>query len=247
MGTTYMGLVNKVLLRLNEVELNELNFPDALGLHKQAKVSVNDAINMIHIQEFEWPFNAYEHTQTLGVGQEEYGWPTDFKAADWNSFQIKKDATIGNSSKTLRQINTSEWYEKAKDNDENSEGEGRDIPRYVFQAHGDGFGVTPSPNKNYIIRFRYFKMPTTLSLFDDECNIPSRFDHVIVASALYFMYMWLDNSTRAEAVLAKEYEPMLNDMENLLIQNKKDFYDTRVPSAFGGGISAGTSGYISTR
>ena len=94
MATTFIDLTNKVLRRLNEVELTSSDFSSASGVQALAKDSVRDAIAKVNQAEFEWPFKSAEHTQVMAVGQEEYTWPTFFKVAEWNSFQIQKDDSI---------------------------------------------------------------------------------------------------------------------------------------------------------
>ena len=101
------------------------------------------AIAKINQAEFEWPFNSAEHTQVLAVGQEEYTWPTFFKVAEWNSFQIQKDASIGVESKGLSFIERDHWYRSYRDNDDNAGTSGTNCPMYVFPSSGNGYGVSP--------------------------------------------------------------------------------------------------------
>ena len=57
MGTTYLDLTNKVLRKLNQVELTSTNFASARGLHAEAKDAVLESVQRINFQKFEWPFN----------------------------------------------------------------------------------------------------------------------------------------------------------------------------------------------
>ena len=92
MPATYLDLSNRVLRRLNEVEMTSSDFPTVRGVQALCKDAVKAAIANINQSEFEWPFNAAEHTDTLTIGREEYDWPTYFKVVDWNSFQIFDNA-----------------------------------------------------------------------------------------------------------------------------------------------------------
>ena len=75
---------------MNEVEVSEADFSNTRGVQTLAKDAVLDSIGAINQAEYEWPFNAAQHTQVLAVGQEEYSWPSFFKIVDWNTFQIQK-------------------------------------------------------------------------------------------------------------------------------------------------------------
>ena len=89
MASNYITLCNKVLRRLNEVEIPEADFPNTRGVQSLVKDAVKAAVAKINQAEFEWPFNAAEFTQTLTAGQTEYAWPNAFKIVDWNSFQLQ--------------------------------------------------------------------------------------------------------------------------------------------------------------
>ena len=104
MPSTYISLCNQVARRLNEVEIVDSDFASATGVQSVIKDAVKAAVAKLNQMEFEWPFNAAEETDTLIVGQEEYIWPTFYKIADWNSFQIQADATLGAGFTTLKFI-----------------------------------------------------------------------------------------------------------------------------------------------
>ena len=57
MSYDYIGLVNDVNRRLNEVELTSANFASAKGFYSLIKDSVNSAIRDINQTHHEWPFN----------------------------------------------------------------------------------------------------------------------------------------------------------------------------------------------
>ena len=112
MPSTYIDLCNKVLRRLNEVEIAVGDFPTVRGVQALVKDAVRSSIAKINQAEYEWPFNAAEHTETLVAGQTEYVWPSYFKVSDWNTFQIQKDNSLGTGYKTLSAIDRDEWYSK---------------------------------------------------------------------------------------------------------------------------------------
>jgi hypothetical protein len=237
MPSTYMGLTNRLLRRLNEVEIDEADFAAVRGIQATAKDCVLDAIREINTAKIDWPFNAVEHSQDLEVGVEEYAWPSDFTAADWNSFQLQKDDTLNIEHKYLPTISREEWYQNVRDVDYDSETDGRNVPDFVFPSHGQGWGVTPSPNEEYPIKYRYYKNPTDLDLFDDEVTIPNKFDYVIIAGALYHMNLFKEN-VEASQMMRGAFDAGLKNMSNMFLPNPMYIRSTIVN--FGGGSSLTT-------
>lgn len=239
MPSTYMDLTNRLLRRVNDVELTQSAFASARGLQATAKDIILDTVREINSSRIDWPFNAVEHSQTLSIGVEEYAWPADFVAADWNSFQLQKDDTLNINHKQLQPITREEWYHNYRDLDYDSETAGKAVPDLVFPSHGNGWGITPSPNAAYPIKYRYYKSPPDLDLFDDEVTIPSKFDYVIMAGALYHLNLFKENADGV-AIAKKRFDDGINDMTNLFLPNPTKVYDSRVN--FGGGQSGG--GYL---
>jgi len=227
MASTYIDLCNKVLRRLNEVEIATAEFANTRGIQSLVKDAVQAAVSKINQAEYEWPFNAAEFSQTLTAGQTEYTWPTAYKKADWNSFQIQKDSSLGASFKSLGYLERDDWYANHRDADYEAGSAGRAIPDNVFPSHGNGFGVTPSPNKAYTVRFRYYLNYTNLTAFSDVTRIPESFDTVIVDGALYHLYMFKDNLDAANAAY-QAFMLGIKDLQTLFINNFEYIRDTRV-------------------
>ena len=227
MPSTYLNLCNMVLRRINEVEMTSAEFADVRGVQALVKDAVRAAIAKINQAEFEWPFNASEHTQVLEVGRTEYDWPDYFKIADFNSFQIQKNDSLGVSYKTLSAIERDEWYSKYRDTDYDAGSTGRAVPDFVFPSHGTGFGVTPSPDKTYSLRFRYYLNYADLTAHDDVTRIPESFDTVIIDGALYHLYMFKDNIDAANAAF-QAFTLGLKDLQTLYINSYEYVRDTRI-------------------
>lgn len=227
MATTFIDLTNKVLRRLNEVEITSSDFASATGVQALAKDAVRDSIGKINQAEFEWPFNSAEHTQTLAVGQEEYTWPTFYKVAEWNSFQIVKDASLGVESQQLKFIERDVWYRDYRDADDNSGSSGVGVPIYVFPSSGNGYGVSPSPDKTYTIKFRYYQTHTDLNLFNDATLVPTNHDAVIVDGALFYMYLFKDNMEAAQ-ISAGSFQQGIKEMQTIHINKYESVRDRRV-------------------
>jgi len=88
MAYDFLGLVNDVNRRLNEVELTASNFDSALGFYSAAKDSVNASLRFINQTAFEWPFNHVEQEEDLTAGEIRYAYPADAKTIDFDSFRI---------------------------------------------------------------------------------------------------------------------------------------------------------------
>lgn len=227
MPSTYIDLCNKVLRRLNEVEIAADDFGSVRGVQALVKDAVKDSISRINQAEFEWPFNAAETTQTLVAGQTEYNWPSYFKIADWNSFQVQKNESLNTGYKALKYIERDEWYKSHRDDDYDAASAGRGVPEMVFSGHGNGFGLTPSPDAAYDVRFRYYLNYADLTASDDVTRIPETFDTVIVDGALYALYMFKDNIEAAQ-VAYMSFEKGIKDMQGIYINSYESIRDTRV-------------------
>ena len=227
MPSTYISLCNQVARRLNEVEIVDSDFASATGVQSVIKDAVKAAVAKINQMEFEWPFNAAEETDTLIVGQEEYIWPTFYKIADWNSFQIQADATLGAGFTTLKFIERDEYYSKYRDIDATAGSAGTSLPRFIFPSHGNGYGVSPSPNKAYTLKFRYFLNFSDSTNFDDVTRIPESYDTVLIDGALYHMYVFKSNMEAAQAAFAA-YEQGVKNLQSLYINNYSSIRDTRI-------------------
>ena len=86
--SNYLGLVNKVLVKINEPVLTASTFAQDRGIQTLVKNAVNDSIHDIINAEVEWPFNVESGTETLLAGVGTYALPTDFRTMDWDSFFI---------------------------------------------------------------------------------------------------------------------------------------------------------------
>lgn len=227
MPSTFIDLTNQLLRRLNEVEIAFPDFDSARGVQALAKDAIRNAIQKINHTEYEWPFNAAEHSITLEQGREEYSWPVFYKTADWNSFQIIKNEELGVGYKTLKFIDRDTWYKNYRDDDYEAGSTGIDVPDYVFPSHGNGYGVSPSPDKPYELRFRYYLNNAVLAAPNDTSRIPEIYDNVIIEGALYYLYMFRDNAEAAN-IAATVFEQGVKEMRTLLINKYEKIADTRV-------------------
>ena len=237
--TTFINLTNRLLRRLNEVELSTTDFALARGIHAAAKDAINSAMFDLNTMQYEWPWNAAEETTTLVVGQTEYSNPVGMKTMEWESFQIVGDGTYSSESKRLEFISTDTWYKNFRDRDDDNSTSGLSIPKYVFPSHGTGWGVSPAPDKTYRLQFRYYFHPAEMINYDDTMlgNViyPNAVEPTIIEGALYHMYMLKDNPESAQLAKAN-FMQAVADLKSQYINAYSSLSDTRVN--FGGGSGA---------
>ena len=95
MAYDYLGLVNDVNKRLNEVELTSSNFASSIGEYAMVKDAINVAIRQINQYEFSYPFNSAINISTVTPGVAKYTIPTNTKHIDYKTARIKKSETLG--------------------------------------------------------------------------------------------------------------------------------------------------------
>lgn len=220
MPTTYMDLTNRLLRRLNEAEITQSDFPSVRGVQSMAKDIINTAIQEIVYAENKWPFNASTTTQVLTINDNSYTWPAGLTIVEWDSFLINPDDALGVSGHPLEFVSR-DWYIKyRKSEDDGATAAGISVPYSVYENHGYGFGVTPTPDKAYTVTYDYWVGHTDLTLYNDTSTIPSNYDEAIIQSALYHFYMFRDNSEQADRAELK-FKRLLQHMRTTLI-NKED-------------------------
>lgn len=212
--SNYITLVNKLLVRLNEVQLDVggVGFDSARNVQQLAKHAINDAVRLIIQTGEEWPFLKATQTQTLTPNTRTYSFPANYSSADWESFYLKKSAS--NSPQYLPSVDYQKYVQNFRAlDDENVEGA---IPQMVYATYSDSFGVYPNPNAAYEIEYTYWTVPADMQLYTDECVIPTRFDHVIVDGAMMIMMRFRSNDQSA-AIHQSNFENGIRLMRRVVI------------------------------
>lgn len=196
-NTSYLNLTNRVLVRINETEITQSDFASVRGVQKLAKEAINASLQYIYSYYTNWPFLYTVGSQTLTIGQEFYDWPSNFSVADWDSFYVYADGTLRTVNTNLKEMSYSEWTKYRKEADLDSGSTGLTVPEFVFEQNDYGFGVSPSPDAAYVVKWDYYAAPTDLSAYNDTSSVPANYDEVIIQGALWHMYMFRDNSEQA--------------------------------------------------
>jgi hypothetical protein len=221
MAYNFLGLVNDVNRRLNEVELTQSNFSTAVGFYSQAKDSVNSAIQDINQSQFEWPFNYVSQTDTLVVGTTRYAFPAAAKSVDMDSFRIKFDNVLDSETQKLKVLSYEEYLEKFVDQEYNPDTSQYSQPDLVFRSPGLEYGVVPAPDKAYEIVYDYYAKTTDLASATDAPAVPEIYRHIIIDGAMYYAYMFRSNE-QAAALSKNKFEQGIKYMRTILI-NRYDY------------------------
>lgn len=233
MAYNFLGLVNEVNRRLNEVELSSSNFASAAGFYNTAKDAVNSAIRHINHEEFNWPWNHVEEEDILSAGVVRYGYPYDTKTIDMDTFRIKRDANLGTDTVKLKPLNYKEYLDKYIDYEYNSNTDMQSIPRYVVRAPSQEFILIPTPDKAYELVYEYYRNPVDLELYDDVPSIPVEFKHIIVDGAMFYAYQFRADLQAAQLAQAK-FQEGIKYMRTLYINDYDYVRSTMIQSRYTG-------------
>ena len=226
MAYNYLGLVNEVNRRLNEVELTSSNFATASGFYNSAKDAVNASLRHINHEESNWPWNHVLEEETLTAGVTRYDYPTDAKLIDMNSFRIKKDASLSVGTTKLKLLDYQEYLDKYVDYEYNSGSDTQTVPRNIVRAPSQEFIVIPTPDKAYELVYEYYRNPVSLELWDDVPSVPLEFKHIIVDGAMFYAYQFRAD-TQASQIAQGKFEQGIKYMRSLYI-NRYDYVRSTV-------------------
>tara|TARA_R100001591_G_scaffold118502_1_gene141711 strand:+ start:60 stop:779 length:720 start_codon:yes stop_codon:yes gene_type:complete len=236
MAYNFLGLVNAVNRRLNEVELTSSNFATATGFYSQAKDAVNAAIRYLNQSEYFWAFNHNTKEQTLVANTSRYAFPTDAKIVNFNTFRIKENTTLGNATTRLTEIAYEDYLDRYVEQEYNTSS-GQGVPTQVAQAPDLKFILTPEPDKAYELVFEYYSFPTDLSATTDAPTIPERFQHVIVDGAMHYGYLFRGN-TQDAMVMKEKFDEGIKHMRSQLI-NRTPYVRSYMFTGSTGGANTG--------
>ena len=227
MSYNYLDLVNDLNRRVNETELDSSNFASATGYYNTAKDAINSAIRLLNQETFQWPFNFIEHEEDLTPGTMRYDNPFNCKTIDYNTFRIKRDDTLGNSTSMLKKMDYEEYLAKHVDDEYNTSTSIRAIPTHVIKAPGNQFILYPSPDKEYEIIFEMYTLPVDLILYSDTPFVPEAYRHIITDGAMYYVQIFRNDNQSAQMSLSKFNEGVKN-MRSIWINRFEYVYDNRV-------------------
>ena len=216
MAYNFLGLVNEVNRRFNEVELTQSNFATSKGFYNAAKDSVNAAIRDVNQTHYEWPFNHVMEEETLTPGLSRYSIPANASVVDYDSFRVKQNVTFGNNTVKLRSITYEDYLRRFVDQEYTTDTNARRIPQFVAQAPSQEFIIIPSSDEPYELVYEYYRVSVDMQNPTDVPYIPERFKHIIIDGAMYHAYMFRGNEQSAAMSKAK-FEEGIKRMRTILI------------------------------
>jgi hypothetical protein len=226
MAYNFLGLVNEINRRLNEVELSSSNFDTATGFYNTAKDSVNSAIRHVNHEEYKWPWNHVTEEDILTTGTLRYGYPSDAKLLDMNSFRIRRDADLNVETIKLKPMDYQEYLDKYIDYEYNTSSSKRSVPKFVVRAPSQEFLILPTPDKDYEIDYEYYRNPVELELYDDVPSVPLEFKHIIVDGAMFYAYQFRGDA-QASQIAQQKFQEGIKYMRSLYI-NSYDYIRSTV-------------------
>jgi hypothetical protein len=214
---TYINLVNELLRRLNEVEINLEDFPSTKNVQSLAKDSINSSVREILQEAQEWPFTLVTYEQTLAVGTKTYDFPSDYSKADWETFYLTNAQSAHPTQ--LPSISYESYISDRRSLDDVAGTDGYEKPNVIYKTQEDKFGVSPVPDNTYVIEYRYWKVPADLVLSTDVCIIPDRFKHVVLDGAMMYLMHFRSNEQSAQLHEAK-FRTGIKSMRRLIVDSK---------------------------
>ncbi len=227
MAYDYLGLVNDVNRRLNEVELTSSNFAATTGFYSFAKDAVNSSIRHIQQEEYEWPWNHVEQEEVLLAGEVRYSFPYDAKTINMNSFRIKRNDSLNVDTVKLKVLSYEEYLDKYADYEYNSSTSGRTVPHFIVRAPSRELLVVPAPDKAYELVYEYYTIGFDLELHSDVPNLPEMYKYVIVDGAMYYAYQFRGDMQAAQLAMQK-FEQGIKQLRSIHINRTEYIRDTRV-------------------
>lgn len=227
---TYVSLVNEVLRRINEVQLDTAGdgFGDTRNLQALAKDAVNSSVREILQVSQEWPFTLVTYTQTLASGTKEYDFPSDYSKVDWDTFFIKRLESKANTPAHLSVINYNDYLRNYRSRDDLAGSDDYGLPIIAYQTQEEKFGVTPIPDAAYEVEYRYWSFPSDMVSYNDVCVIPERFKTVVVDGAMMYMMRFRANE-QGGAIHQEKFKEGIENMRRLLLDAPLYVSSTVIP------------------
>lgn len=227
MAYDFIGLVNDINRRLNEVELTSSNFATSGGFYSVAKDAVNSSIQHINQEEFEWPWNHADKTETLVAGTVRYAYPTDAKTLNLNTFRIKRNDSLNVGTTRVKNISYEEWLDNYGDVEYNSSTTVQGVPQFIARTPSRELVVYPAPDKAYELTYEYYQTVTPLDAATDTPSLPKQYRHVIVDGAMYYAYLFRGDTQNASMALSK-FNQGLKNLRSIYINRTDYVRDRRV-------------------
>tara|TARA_R110002153_G_scaffold4004_1_gene19277 strand:- start:1678 stop:2391 length:714 start_codon:yes stop_codon:yes gene_type:complete len=225
---TFINITNELLRRMNEVQIDSADFATVKNVQSLAKDAINSSIREILQDSQEWPFTFVTYQQTMAIGTGVYSFPSDYSKADWDTFYLT--TTSNTSPRHLKSLSYESYLKYRRADDDAAGANGYSTTLNVYKTQENKFGVTPIPDKEYVIEYRYWKFPADLTLSTDVCIVPDRFKHVVIDGAMMYMMHFRSNEQSAQIHAAK-FEDGIKIMRRLVVDSLDYLSSTAILSS----------------
>ena len=227
---TFLDITNELLRRLNEVVIDQSDFLTVRNVQALAKDAVNSSVRKVIQSAQEWPFTLTTYEQAMTAGTSTYDFPADMSSVDWDSFYIKQLASKLNTPRKMTVIPYTEYLETYRPGDDtgNTDGNGIGVPLRIYQTQEEKFGATPIPDDSYVIEYKYWIIPSSMTAFDDVCIVPDRFIHVVVDGAMMYMMRFRSNDQSAQ-IHQNDFVEGIKMMRRILVDDNLSIRSTYNP------------------
>ncbi len=72
-----------------------------------------------------------------------------------------------------------------------------DTPEFVFPTTDDKYVLSAVPDNEYKLEYKYYSPPTVMSANTDTTTIPTRYEHVIIDRAMFYVFMFREDAESA--------------------------------------------------
>ena len=211
----FLGLVNDVNKKLNEVKLTTTNFNDAIGFYDDAKNAVNNAIRTINLAEYNWPFNHITKSLVLTPDVIRYDYEPDAKSVSYTTFRIRGSGVFNNRTTSLWPIDYEQYLNDFSAMEYQAD-RYHSIPTMVFRSPSMQFGILPPPDKAYTLDYEYYVLPSNLDAHDDVPTIPENCRYVIFNGAMVEAYLFRGD-VEASQLAQEKFDQGIKDMRKMYI------------------------------
>lgn len=227
MSLDYLYVLNAVLRDTNEVPLTATNFHTARGFHAFLKEATNRALMDLVNESTEWPWLANvpldvdisAHSNEIETARRQaiYSFPEGVMDVDWDSIVLTD--MRGKETTPLTPISYEEWARKGHaDVLSNRTKEDIGTPRVIYKTKdGQGFGLSPVPDKAYRVQYISWHSPALLRDPTDKLPFADRFYNVLVSRTRYYAWMFRENVQQAQMARA-DYDDGVSNMKIALIK-----------------------------
>lgn len=220
MAYDFLGLVNDVNHKMNEVPLTDTNFDDAAGFYSDAKDSVNYAIFTINTQAWEWPHNHVTKTLVLTPDQVRYDFEANTKTINWHTFRIAGSDALNIETKLLWTMDYEDYLAESSDM-EYRPTKHHGVPECVFRTPEPKFGIIPPPDRAYTLVYEYYQSPLPLTEWDDVPTIP-QFGRYVINDGSYAQAFRFRGDLEMAADYQVRFERGIEQMRSIFI-NRTDY------------------------